>query len=224
MIGFPAPRQKAKHFRFELAGDSFKEELQNNEDVAASSGRALVTVAFGLTDWMEAFGRVGLAEFNLDRDLFGEVLLAEFGIDVAGFKGDFGLAYGGGLRLRLLSLPLGDIGVTGQYLRFTSEDNIAAIKFEGEWEEVDLVVGIGTRRTGAFQFYFGGVYHRSEVHLKVPAIVGQTTLESKIPFRLLLGAHIYPLLDDPSGKLVVMVEARLIGETPQFTLGVQYAF
>ena len=49
-------------------------------------------------------------------------------------------------------------------------------------------------------------------------------LETDIPFRLLLGTHIFPLFDVPSGQFLVNIEARLIGETPQFTLGVQYAF
>jgi hypothetical protein len=210
MIGFPAARQQARHFRFELAGDSFKEELQNSGNIEASSGRALVTVAYGLTSWSEVFGRAGLAEFNVED---------------AAFQGNFGLAYGGGLRLRLLSLPLGDIGVTGQYLRFTSKDtDSTGARVEGEWEEFDFAIGIGTKRAGAFQFYFGGLYHRSDVLLKATATGIQTTMESEIPFRLFLGAHIYPLLDAAGGKLVVMIEARLIGETPQFTLGVQYAF
>jgi hypothetical protein len=52
----------------------------------------------------------------------------------------------------------------------------------------------------------------------------QRTLESDTPIRLFLGAYFYPLIDDPSGKLAVMYEIRFVGETPQFTLGVQYAF
>jgi hypothetical protein len=210
MLGFPAARQRPRHFRIELAGDSFKEDLQDTRSAEATSGRALMTVVFGLTDWSEVFARFGVAEFNLDAALF---------------NGSFGLAYGGGLRLRLLSSPLGVMGISGQYLRFTSDDDSSAgERVEGVWEEFDVAVGIGTKRLKVFEFYLGGAYHQSDVTLKLARTGARHTLGSEAPFRLFLGAHIYPLVDVPSGKFLVNVEARLVGETPQFTLGVQYAF
>jgi hypothetical protein len=210
MLGSPVPRQQAFHFRFELAGDSFKEQLQNSGDAEATSGRGLVSVVFGLTNWSEIYVRAGLAEFNVDEALF---------------RGDYGFAYGGGVRLRLLPLPFGSIGLAGQYLRFTSDDdNSVGDLVEGEWEEIDLAVGMMTRRFGPFEFYFGGAYHQSEITLDRIPTGTRTTLETEIPFRIFFGAHFYPLGDFPSGKFVVTVEARVIGETPQFTLGVQYAF
>jgi hypothetical protein len=210
MLGYPVARQQAMHFRFELAGDSFIEEVQNSGDAEATSGRGLVSVAFGLTDWLEIYGRAGLAEFNVDQALF---------------RGDFGFAYGGGVRLRLLPLPFGYLGLTGQYLRFTSDDNDSVgDKVEGEWEEIDLAVGIGTRRFGPFEFYFGGAFHHSDISLERLSTGTRTTLETTIPFRAFFGAHFYPLGDIPSGRFLVSIEARVIGETPQFTLGVQYAF
>jgi hypothetical protein len=39
-----------------------------------------------------------------------------------------------------------------------------------------------------------------------------------------VGVHIYPLTDFPGGQFVVNLEARFIGEIPQVTLGLQYAF
>ena len=214
MLGYPVPRQQALHFRFELAGDSFQEDVQNTGDAEATTGRGLVSVAFGLTNWLDIYGRLGMAEFNVDEALF---------------RGNFGIAYGGGVRLRLLPLPFGYLGVAGQYLRFTSDDDDSAgDNVEGEWEEVDMAVGIGTRRLGPFEFYFGGAYHHSDITLDRketrPRTTTRTTLESSIPFRAFLGAHFYPLGDIPSGRFLVFVEARLIGETPQFTFGVQYAF
>src|SRR5262245_27398711 len=115
MLGMPVPRQQPWHFRFELAGDSFRELL--SDDSEASTGRALVSVALGLTSWSEVYGRIGLAEFNLDEALF---------------SGDFGFAYGGGIRVGLFPLPFGTMGVAGQYLRFTSNDNDSSgAKVEG---------------------------------------------------------------------------------------------
>jgi hypothetical protein len=210
MVGFPAARLRPLQLRVELAGDSFKEDLQNAGNAEATTGRALVTVALGLTDWAEVFARIGIAEFNVDEALF---------------KGNFGLAYGGGLRLKLWTFPLGVFGVSGQYLRFTSDDdNSVGDKVEGKWEEFDATVGFGTRRFGAFAFYIGGAFHHSDITLDRQGTNTTTTLESEIPFRVVLGAHIFPLVDDPSGKLLINIEARLIGETPQFTLGIQYAF
>lgn len=210
MLGYPVPRQQAWHFRFELAGDSFQEDLQNSGDAEATTGRGLVSIAFGLTDWCEIYGRLGMAEFNVDEALF---------------RGNFGFAYGGGIRLRLLPLPFGYLGMAGQYLRFSSDDDDSAgDTVEGEWEEVDVAVGIGTRRLGPFEFYFGGAYHHSDITLDRRQTGTRTTLESSLPFRVFFGTHFYPLGDIPSGRFLVFIEARLIGETPQFTFGVQYAF
>jgi hypothetical protein len=208
MLGFPEPQQRPWHFRIELAGDSFRELLE--DDAEASSGRALASVAVGLTSWSEIYGRIGVAEFNLDEDLF---------------SGDFGFAYGGGIRLRLFPLPFGTVGAAGQYLRFTStDDDSAGAKVEGEWEEFDFAIGIGTRRFGVFAFYGGGAYHHSDITLKTVNTGLQKSRDTDIPVRLFVGVHLYPLLDDPAGKLVIAVEARFVGEIPQFTLGVQYAF
>jgi hypothetical protein len=208
-IGFPVPRQEPLHLRFELVGDSFQEALDDSGDAEATTGRALATVALGLTSWLELYGRVGLAEFNVDEALF---------------SGGFGFAFGGGLRARLWRFPFGQLGLAGQYLRFTSDDDDSAgIRIEGEWEEFDLALGIGTRRFGAFQFYGGGAYHETEITLD-PETGSHRTLDTETPVRLFLGVHIYPLADFPRGEFVVAVEARFIGETPQFTLGVQYQF
>ena len=210
MLGFPVARQQALHFRFELAGDSFQERLQDSGDAEATTGRGLVSIVFGLTDWSEIYVRAGLAEFNFDESLF---------------RGDFGLAYGGGVRLRLLPLPFGFLGVAGQYLRFTSDDDDSVGNtVEGEWEEIDLAVGVGTRRFGPFEFYFGGAFHQSEITLKRLPAGSRTRLETDTPFLLFFGGHFYPLGDIPSGKFLVFVEARVIAEIPQFTLGMQYAF
>jgi Outer membrane protein beta-barrel domain len=207
MLGFPVPRQQPWHVRFELAADSFIEELNDGQ---ATTGRALATVALGLTSWSEIYARLGAAEFNIDEALF---------------SGDFGFAYGGGFRLRLLPLPFGTLGATGQYLRFTSTDHDSAgAKVDGEWEEFDVMLGAGTRRFGGFEFYGGGGYHHSKITLNGSSTVTSRSLESWLPVRLFLGAHFYPLADAPSGRFVVIYEIRFVGEIPQFTLGVQYAF
>jgi hypothetical protein len=208
-IGFPVPRQKPLHLRFELVGDSFKEQLNGIEDAEATTGRALVTTAIGLTSWSEVDARVGMAEFNVHEALF---------------NGGFGFAFGGGIRVRLWQSPLGEVGLLGQYLRFTSDDSDSVgIRVEGKWEEFDAGFGVGTKRFGAFQFYAGGVYHRVDITLK-PENGSHRNLESEIPSRIFFGIHIYPLIDFPRGEFLVTIEARFIGETPQFTLGAQYQF
>lgn len=210
MLGYPAATLQPFHLRVEVAGDSFKEDLTGPGNAEANSARALFTTALGLTEWSEIYLRLGVADFAVDEALF---------------NGGVGAAYGGGIRLRLLQLSIGDLGLTGQYLRFTSNDSDSAGgKVKGEWEEVDVALGIGTRRFGAFQFYAGGAYHRAEMQLKVAGAGGRTKLETDVPFRIFFGANIFPLADFPSGKFLLNIEARVIGETPQFTLGVQYAF
>jgi hypothetical protein len=206
-LGFPAPRLQPLHFRFELVGDGFEEKL--NKDAESETGRALLTAAFGPTAWSEIYARVGMANFEVDEDLF---------------NGRFGFAYGGGLRLRLFSFALGDFGVAAQYLRFTSNDHDSAGEFRrGKWREFDLTAGFGTKRFGVFQFYTGGAFHHSDITIDGGSSA-TVDLETRIPFRFLIGINIYPLLDFPGGDFVVNVEARIIGEIPRFTLGVQYAF
>jgi hypothetical protein len=121
-------------------------------------------------------------------------------------------------------VPIGSFGITGQYLRFTSDDDRTLGKVEGEWEEFDVTIGFGTRKFGVFTFYTGVVYHHSDITLDPQGTSARITLESEQPFRLLIGVRIFPLIDFPLGNFLVNVEARLIGETPQFTLGVEYAF
>lgn len=208
VLGYPTPRQPAWYPRIELTGDSFKTDLKSNRDAEATTGRALATISFGLTSWIELFARVGLAEFNIDN---------------ADFKGDFGLAYGGGVRLRVWELPFMRVGLFGQYLRFTSDDpNSAGRAVEGEWEAFDIGLGVGTPEISAFQFYAGAAYHETDVTLT--AMDSRLTLEQDIPVLAFVGLHIFPFIDFPRGEFLVNVEARFIGEIPQFTLGIQYQF
>ena len=208
MLGYPVPRQRPLHLRFELAGDSFQETLDGLNDAKATSGRGLVTTAVGLTEWSEIYARFGMAEFNVRR---------------VAFDGDFGLAYGGGARLRLFRLAWGSGGLMGQYMRFQNDDN-NSVNREGTWEEVDIALGLGSRRFGAFQFYGGGAYHQTDLTIRDKVLGTRTNLKSKIPGRAFVGVHIYPFTDFPGGQFVVNVEARFIGEIPQVTMGLQYAF
>ncbi len=208
-IGYPAARQPAWQPRIEVTGDSFKAHLEGEGQTPnATTGRALATISLGLASWVELFARVGLAEFNIaDAD----------------FKGDYGLAYGGGIRLRVWDLPFVQVGLLGQYLRFISEDgNSAGLAIEGEWEAFDIGVGVGTRRFSAFQFYGGVTYH--EVDISLSSSVSRLNLKQETPVLAFVGVHIFPLVDFPRGEFLVNVEARFVGETPQFTLGVQYQF
>jgi hypothetical protein len=210
MVGSPVPQLEFLRLRFEIAGDSFREELDGGNDPEATTGRALASVAVGLTPWSELYARLGMAEFN---------------IKAFGFNGDFGLAYGGGLRLRLARFPIGSLGLSGQYLRFTSNDkDSAGERLEGEWEEIDAVLGFGTKQFGAFQFYLAAAYHVSDITVEPADHGNQTTFDAELPYRAILGVNLFPLVDFPHNEFLVNFELRFIGETPQFTLGVQYAF
>jgi opacity protein-like surface antigen len=208
LIGYPLPRETVFWPRIELTGDSFKADLKSNRKAEATTGRALATVSFGLTPWIELYARAGLAEFNIAN---------------ADFKGGFGFAYGGGARLRVWELPFVKIGLLGQYLRFTSNDaDSAGRAVDGEWKAYDIGLGVGTHRLGPFQFYGGATYHRVDVALTAPD--GRLTLEQNIPVLAFVGLHIIPLIDFPRGEFLVNVEARFVDEIPQFTLGFQYQF
>ena len=217
MLGYPAARQeRLLQMRLELAGDSFRQDVESRgpisvgEEFKAGTGRGLVTVVAGLTDWSELYARFGGGEFEIVG---------------TGFNGSFGLAYGGGLRLRLLRFGWGAVGVTGQYLRFSSDDDDAeGAEVEGLWEEFDAALGVGTRRFETFQLYGGVAYHQSTITLSGGEGVLESDFESAVPVRGFVGVNFYPLVDFPAGHVVVNVEARFLGETPQFTLGLQYSF
>ncbi len=207
-IGYPLPRETVFWPRIELTGDSFEAKLQSSGEVDATSGRSLATISFGLTPWVELYARAGLAEFNVDN---------------ADFKGDFGFAYGGGVRLRVWELPFVRVGLLGQYFRFTSDDaNSAGRAVEGEWEAYDIGLGVGTQQIGAFQVYGGVTYHEVDVTLSAPD--SRLTLEQDIPILAFVGLHLFPFTDFPRGEFLVNVEARFVGEVPQFTFGFQYQF
>src|SRR5919204_468317 len=65
MLGYPVPRLRPLHARIELGGDSFQETLDGLDNAKATSGRGLLTVAFGPTDWSEIYARFGMAEFSV---------------------------------------------------------------------------------------------------------------------------------------------------------------
>lgn len=213
-IGYPAARQeRLLQIRIEVAADSFREVMEprgftSEQEYKFGTGRAMLTVATGVTDWSEIYARFGTAEFEIE------------GTD---FNGSYGAAYGGGLRLRLLRFGWGVVGVSGQYLRFSSSDD-APSQIEASWEEFDVALGAGTRRLGTFQFYAGAAYHLSRVDLTGGEGALESDFESAIPVRGFAGMNFYPLVDFPAGHFVVNVETRFIGETPQFTLGLQYSF
>ena len=215
VIGYPAARQeRLLQVRLELAGDSFRQDMEakgvTTGEYKVGTGRGLATVVAGLTDWSEIYARFGGGEFKIEG---------------TNFNGSFGLAYGGGLRLRLLRFGWGAVGVAGQYLRFSSNDDDAGgAEIEGLWEEFDAALGVGTRRFETFQLYGGVVYHQSTITLSGGEGVLESDFESAMPVRGFAGVNFYPLVDFPARQFVVNVEARFIGETPQFTLGLQYSF
>lgn len=227
MIGYPAARQeRLLQVRLELAGDSFREVMESKGPFVAGrefkigTGRALMTVVAGLTDWIEIYARFGGGDFKgWDKGTEQKE---------QGFNGSFGPAYGGGLRLRLLQFGWGAVGVTGQYLRFSSDDdkvdNQEGYRVEGLWEELEAALGVGTRRFETFQLYGGVAYHQSRITFSGGESVLESDFESAIPVRGFAGVNFYPLVDFPAGHFVVNVEARFLGETPQFTLGLQYSF
>ena len=213
-IGYPAARQDGLlQFRVEVAGDGFRELMEpagvpTGGEYKVGTGRALLTIASGVTEWSEIYARFGTAEFHIE------------GTD---FNGSFGTAYGGGVRLRLLRFGWGVVGVTGQYLQFSSSDDEPS-EIEASWEEFDVALGAGSRRFGTFQIYAGAAYHLSRIDLSGGEGVLESDFESVIPVRGFAGVNFYPLVDFPAGHFVVNVEARFIGETPLFTLGLQYSF
>jgi hypothetical protein len=168
---------------------STREVKYSNLELKENSLQYLVRGNLGLLDWINLYGTVGAARIY----------------DDAGFNGDLGLAYGGGLKVRFYQFEdVLTLGLSGQFFRYTSEDdNVAGVNgnYKLTWNEYDVALGASTR-IDITTFYAGGLLSIVDGDLS-----GSNFKESH-RYGVFLGGDA-ELLDD----FRLGIEARFVSET-----------
>ena len=155
------------------------------------SWRLFVKGSYGITDWLEGFGRVGGATLQVRG---------------TPFDSDPGISGGAGLKISLLDIPGHPLkyGLGGQFLYFETEDQDARAK----WLEYDLWLGIAYREAKKITPYAGVAYSRVDGKLKdFPIRPELNEFKSPNAVGIFFGVdwNIYE-------KFRLGIEARLFGE------------
>jgi hypothetical protein len=155
------------------------------------SWRFFLKGAYGITDWLEGFGRVGGATLQIRG---------------TSFDSDPGIAGGAGLKITFLDIPGHPIrySLGGQFFYQEPEDQDATAK----WLEYDIWLGIAYREGKRITPYGGVVYSRVDGKLKnFPARPALDEFKSPNAVGIFFGVdwNIYE-------KFQLGIEGRLFGE------------
>jgi hypothetical protein len=154
-VGSPILTQSHKEFTVSLLGGYVR---KNIERIQNNSPRYLLRTAYGLAEFIDLFVDVGFTKVSL-------VTLDE---DITNFEGKYNLAYGGGIKIRLLNIrPYRfSIFTSGQVFRFittpSSEElltigggEISKIReLHYDWRELQINLGT-TKGWGVVRLYSG---------------------------------------------------------------------
>jgi hypothetical protein len=141
-IGNPILHGGQREFTVSLSGGYV---MKNIEELSTTSRRYLLKGTFGLTHWLDIFGRVGAA--NLEIKIPEE--------DLSDLKTSYKSAYGGGINLRLLRFAKGKLSffAAGQAFRFLSQGSLIGeltvekenwrreIELSYDWREYEGALG-----------------------------------------------------------------------------------
>jgi hypothetical protein len=203
-IDIPTPTLKKGSFGLGLELDISGRDVKfSNEKINENSRRYLVKGSYGLLDRVNLYGTLGAGSIN----------------DDTGFEGNPGLAYGGGVKLRLYEYEDIVFGLTGQFLRFTSQENdvagINGLTFKSTWNEYELALGASTKIT--ISNFYGGVL-LSTVDGELETSTQKAHFKESHPLGIFLGGDA-ELME----QLRLGMEVRLIDETA-FSVKLSYAF
>ncbi len=175
----------------ELSGVYRDIRANDNVHYDTESWRAFVKGSYGITNWLEGFGRLGGSTLKVRG---------------TSFDSDPGISGGAGLKLTFLDIPEHPIKYTagGQFTYFETEDQNAT----GKWLEYDLWLGIAYRNGKKIVPYGGVVYSRVDGKLK--DFHAKPALED---FKSPTGVGIFFGVDwKIYEKINLGIEARLFGE------------
>jgi hypothetical protein len=128
----------------------------SDREAKEGSVRSFITGNYGVTDQLTLYGALGVGKIN----------------DDAGFRGDLGAAYGGGIKFNLYEWNNIYFGLTGQLLHFTSRDSdlagIPDLASRFVWNEFDMTLGAGSQFAGG-GFYGGLLLSKVNGELNISA-------------------------------------------------------
>jgi hypothetical protein len=186
----------------EISGVSREISDQGNVRYDTESWRLLLKGSYGITDWLEVFGRLGGATFKIRGTPFDSSL---------------GIAAGGGLKGTFLDPPAHPLrySLGGQFLYIQTDNQGATAK----WFEYDIWLGASYKDLKNLIPYGGVVYSR--VDGKLENFNPQPALDK---FKSPTAAGIFFGIDWPlSKKTNLGIEARLFSENSG-TLSLMYRF
>jgi hypothetical protein len=155
------------------------------------SWRLSVKGSYGITNWLEGFGRLGGSTLQIRG---------------TPFESDPGISGGAGLKISLLDIPGHPLkyGLGGQFLYFETEDQDATAK----WLEYDLWLGVAYREAQNITPYTGVVYSRVDGKLKdfpIRPALGDFKSPNAVGIFFGVDWHIYE-------KFQLGIEGRVFGE------------
>ena len=157
-IDIPTATLKKGSFSVGLELDiSGRDVKYSDKEINENTRTYLVKGSYGLLDRVNLFGTLGGGSIH----------------DDTGFEGDPGLAYGGGIKVHLYQYEdVFLLGLTGQFLRFTSQENnvsgVNGLTLKSTWNEYDLALGASTTLSVS-NFYGGGLLSIVDGELKSPS-------------------------------------------------------
>jgi hypothetical protein len=150
VIGDPTASGKPDTLsQFNLEYDLIQRDMdtgRNEFGGEATSERILLQGIYGLTQFVDLYLRVGMADIETGS---------------RGFEGDFGVAFGGGGRWTLFQKENLKVGVGIQFLEFFSRDS-GATASKVTWTEIETFLGGSLQGMEHFVPYFGVLLSKAQ--------------------------------------------------------------
>ena len=217
------PTARVEQGVFQVGGEiDFGErdiDVDNSKDLEVESNRYIVTGAYGVSDQINVYAKLGMADASID----------EHGID---FDGDMQITYGGGLRATVHEIDDVKIGVAAQISYFSSEDTeelqyyyyTYSTDIEVTWWEYEIAAGASYEGIESFVPYGGILFSKTDGEVKATQTSAVYSKSEKVDFDeadlvgIFLGADY-----NVTPEFKVGLEARLMNQT-SFSLMANYVF
>ncbi len=192
-IGYPGASLEKGSWAVGPEFSGVSREIRGGDGVRydTESWRLFVKGSYGITNWLEGFGRLGGSTLKVRG---------------TSFDSDPGISGGAGLKLTFLDIPEHPIkySLGGQFMYFETKDQDAT----GKWLEYDLWLGIAYREGKKIVPYGGVVYSRVDGKLKdFHARPALEDFKSPTSVGIFFGVD-WKLYE----KINLGIEARLFGE------------
>lgn len=202
-IGNPTATVEDRMSAFDFSVDFTNRdmEVEGGGDDDVDSNRILLKGTYGIEP-INIYAKLGVANLEVDEA-----------------DGDYGLAFGFGIKATVLETPNTKVGIGLQYLSFESEDTVHGFDYEADVSsEIDIFAGISyLGLQNKITPYGGLVISMIDGDVEVEGL-GSFDIEEDDTLGIFAGVDF-----DASDKFKAGVELRLINET-SISLKVSYLF